>query len=219
MKKDEYIIKHNIYGDELRLPKRSLLQRFKGHLSTITKHKIYVASGCFKIGLYRQGILHDLSKYSPSEFITGVVNYVGDRSPNAVERELYGMSKAWLHHKGRNKHHFEYWTDFSSKSPTGVIGCKMPLRYVAEMVCDRRAACMAYNGPKYSSRDPWDYYVRTRDRVIMHPDTRAVLEKALVIMRDQGEDASFAFIRALLKKEKGSDYTAESLGLSHTPLN
>ena len=64
MKKDEYIIKHNIYGDELRLPKRSLLQRFKGHLYTITKHKIYVASGCFKIGLYRQGILHDLSKYS-----------------------------------------------------------------------------------------------------------------------------------------------------------
>lgn len=219
MKNEKYIIKKNIYGGNIRLPERSLPERFFGHLSTITKHKLYVASGCFKLRLYRQGLLHDMSKYSPSEFFTGVAHYVGDRSPNAVERELYGMSKAWLHHKGRNKHHFEYWTDFSSKAPGGVIGCRMPLRYVAEMVCDRRAACMAYHGSDYKPSDAWDYYVRTRDRVIMHPDTRAVLEKALVIMRDEGEDAAFSFLRDILKKEKGSDYTAESLGLDYTPLN
>ena len=219
MKKREYIVKKNIYGEDLRLPKMSLFQRFFGHLSTITKHKLYVASGCFKIGLYRHGIMHDLSKYSPQEFVTGVKNYVGDRSPNAVERELCGMSRAWLHHKGRNKHHFEYWIDFSSKAPGGVLGCRMPLRYVAEMVCDRRAACMAYHGSDYKPSDPWEYYAKTKDRVIMHPDTRAVLERALIIMRDEGEEASFAFIREILKKEKGSDYSAESLRLKHTPLN
>ena len=103
-------------------------------------------------------------------------------------------------------------------TPETAFGCKMPLRYVAEMVCDRRAACKAYHGEDYTQADAWNYYVRTRSRVIMHPDTRAVLEKALILMRDEGEAASFAWLRSLLKKTKDLDYTAESLGLSHEPL-
>lgn len=91
------------------------------HLVTITEHKCLVMKHCFMVGLYRQGILHDLSKYTPSEFWTGVRYYQGDRSPNAVERELLGYSAAWLHHKGRNKHHFEYWMDFS-KASGGMVG-------------------------------------------------------------------------------------------------
>ena len=57
--------------------------------------------------------MHDLSKYSREEFWTGVRYYQGNRSPNAAERETVGFSKAWLHHKGRNKHHYEYWIDVS----------------------------------------------------------------------------------------------------------
>lgn len=200
-------------------PEKSLLSRLKGHFMTVAVHKYYVAEGCFRLGLYRQGLTHDLSKYSPTEFIPGVKYFVGYRSPNAVERELYGCSRAWLHHKGRNRHHFEYWTDFSSKSPSGVIGCRMPLKYVAEMICDRRAACKAYHKSDYTQADAWEYYVKTRDRVIMHPDTRAVLEKALVIMRDEGEDAAFVFVRRLLAVTKGADYTAKSLGLDYKPLS
>ena len=83
------------------------------HFCTITKHRNLVRKHCFKIGLYRQGLTHDLSKYSPEEFWTGVRFYQGNRSPNAAEREVLGFSKAWLHHKGRNKHHFEYWIDVS----------------------------------------------------------------------------------------------------------
>ncbi len=92
------------------------------HLKTITEHKFFVMKNCFRVGLYRQGLLHDLSKYSPEEFVIGVRYYQGNRSPNAAEREKYGFSKAWLHHKGRNKHHFEYWIDFSINNGGGADG-------------------------------------------------------------------------------------------------
>lgn len=203
---------------EYAFQKTSLFYRFRGHLRTVMKHKFHVAEGCFRLGLYRQGLLHDMSKFSPTEFFTSVKYYDGHRSPNSVERELYGCSRAWLHHKGRNKHHFEYWIDFTAFVPEIAIGCRMPMRYVAEMVCDRRAACMAYNGSSYTKADAWDYYARTRSRVIMHRDTRAVLEKALWIMKEQGEDEAFSFLRDMLRITKGMDYTAESLGLSCEPL-
>ena len=75
------------------------------HFKTITMHRILVMQGCFKMGLYWQGLTHDLSKYSPTEFKTGVQYYQGDKSPNAAEREAKGYSESWLHHKGRNRHH------------------------------------------------------------------------------------------------------------------
>ena len=68
---------------------------------------------CFRAGMYKQGLLHDLSKYAPVEFLVGCKYYQGDRSPNNAEREDTGISKSWLHHKGRNKHHFEYWVDYA----------------------------------------------------------------------------------------------------------
>ena len=60
--------------------------------------------GCFRIGLYKQGLLHDMSKYSPTEFLVGCRYYKGYMSPNNAERADRGYSSAWLHHKGRNKH-------------------------------------------------------------------------------------------------------------------
>ena len=104
------------------------------HLKTITYHKILVARGCFKVGLYRQGIMHDLSKYSPTEFGVGIRYFQGTRSPNNAEREDIGYSSAWLHHKGRNKHHYEYWVDYSMHIPGGMSPVAMPDKYVAEMV-------------------------------------------------------------------------------------
>ena len=81
------------------------------HFMTISRHKLEVGKNCFRCGLYRQGILHDLSKYGPTEFLVGVKYYQGDRSPNEAEREDKGVTTSWLHHKGRNKHHLEYWVD------------------------------------------------------------------------------------------------------------
>ena len=118
------------------------------HFKTITKHKILVMQGCFKVGLYRQGILHDLSKYSPEEFLVGVKYYQGDRSPNNAEREAIGYSSAWLHHKGRNKHHYEYWIDYSTKEIKGGIApAPMPKRYAPSSFPLEAVADQAYGSP------------------------------------------------------------------------
>ena len=82
------------------------------HFCTITYHKYLVAKGCFAVGLYRQGLLHDMSKYSPTEFRVGAKYFQGTRSPNNAEREDIGYSSAWLHHKGRNnltQHHLSFY--------------------------------------------------------------------------------------------------------------
>ena len=86
------------------------------HFKTITKHRHVVIVHCFKAGVFWQGLRHDLSKYSPTEFIPGMKYYAGTHSPNETERAEFGYSLAWIHHKGRNKHHFEYWTDYNPKS-------------------------------------------------------------------------------------------------------
>ena len=70
------------------------------HFCTINHHKMLVMKGCFQVGLIKQGLLHDLSKYSPTEFIVGCKYYQGNMSPNNAEREAVGYSSAWLHHKG-----------------------------------------------------------------------------------------------------------------------
>ncbi|MCR5100099.1 MAG: DUF5662 family protein, partial [Butyrivibrio sp.] len=118
------------------------LKNIIGHFCTITHHRHLVRKNCFKMGLYYQGLTHDLSKYSFEEFWTGVRFYQGNRSPNAAERDMNGFSSAWLHHKGRNKHHYEYWMDFTKNSPYegGLSPCKMPDKYIAEMIADRVAA-------------------------------------------------------------------------------
>lgn len=170
------------------------------HFKTITEHKYLVMINCFRVGLYRQGLLHDLSKYSPEEFWTGVRYYQGTRSPNAAEREKYGFSKAWLHHKGRNKHHFEYWIDFSMKKEEGLVGNKMPLKYVIEMMMDRIAASRVYKGENYNDGSPLEYYNRERQLIVIHPETRALLEKLLYMLRDQGEKKTFAYMRKLLRR-------------------
>ena len=173
------------------------------HFSTITRHRNLVRKHCFQIGLYWQGLTHDLSKYSPEEFWTGVRYYQGNRSPNAAERETVGYSRAWLHHKGRNKHHYEYWIDISSHKEEGLVGNKMPLRYVAEMVCDRIAASKNYKGDAYTNATAWEYYEHSKDHYILHPETRRELETCLQVLWHQGEDACFAYIRTrLLGKKK-----------------
>ncbi len=171
------------------------------HLVTITEHKFLVMKNCFRIGLFRQGLLHDLSKYSPAEFLTGVRYYQGNRSPNAAERDEKGYSSAWLHHKGRNKHHFEYWIDFS-KANMGLAGAKMPVNYLAEMIMDRIAASRVYRGRNYTDAAAWEYYQNEKPYLdgVMHPETKAQLEKILLMLKDKGEKTAFAYLRKLLKR-------------------
>lgn len=173
-----------------------------GHFKTITKHKLMVMGYCFRVGLYKQGLLHDLSKYSWEEFQTGIRYYQGDRSPNAAEKDVKGYSAAWLRHKGRNKHHFEYWIDFAPDKADGLIGNRMPLNYLIEMVMDRIAASKVYKGTDYTDACPWEYYERGRAYLVMHDKTRAGLEKLLLMLKEDGERKTFSYIRHLLKEDR-----------------
>lgn len=172
-----------------------------GHLRTINAHKRLVVKHCFRCGLYKQGLLHDLSKYSWTEFSRGVKYYQGYRSPNIAEREATGVTMAWLHHKGRNKHHMEYWIDYSPVFGEGIIGMEMPVRYVAEMFCDRVAASKNYLKEKYNDSEPLKYYEKERAHYIIHPKTEELILKLLNMLAEQGEDVVFDYIKHdLLKK-------------------
>lgn len=164
------------------------------HFKTITHHRHLVMLGCFRIGLYKQGLMHDLSKYSPTEFRCGIRYYQGVRSPNAAEREEKGYSEAWMHHKGRNRHHYEYWTDLSKE--TGKYeSVEMPRKFLAEMVMDRRAACMTYQGDKYTQASAFEYFINSRERELMHPQTRRQLEYLLIMLKEDGEAALFTYLK------------------------
>ena len=164
------------------------------HFKTITKHKILVANGCFQVGLYWQGLVHDLSKYSPTEFRIGAKYYQGTRSPNAAEREDKGYSEAWMHHKGRNKHHYEYWVDLNPQTKR-YEAVPMPRKYCVEMVMDRRAACMTYQGKNYTSASPLTYFEKSRERTFMHPETQKQLAFVLTMLKDQGEKETFRYLK------------------------
>ena len=152
-------------------------------------------------GIPLQGLKHDLSKYSPAEFIPGARFYQGTRSPNEGEREAYGYSSAWLHHKGRNRHHLEYWTDYSPVTKN-LVAVKMPLKYVVEMFCDRVAASKTYKGKDYNDQCPLLYFQTRKTHVLIHPDTQRLLEKLLTMLADKGEKDTFRYIRKVLMRQK-----------------
>ena len=167
-----------------------------GHFKTITSHKFLVMKYCFKVGLYKQGLMHDLSKYSPTEFMVGAKYYQGTRSPNNAEREATGVSTSWLHHKGRNKHHFEYWTDYNPKTRR-MEAVEMPLKYVKEMFCDRVAAGKIYLDDKYTNDNPIEYFLKGNAKTSMHPNTAKLLEGWLMMLQQEGEEKTFAYIKNL----------------------
>lgn len=171
------------------------------HFITITKHRHKVIAHCAKAGILWQGLFHDLSKYSPKEFCAGAKYYKGTESPNVGERRENGYSSAWLHHKGVNKHHFEYWTDYSVVERR-VVPIKMPLRYAAEMFCDRVAASKIYNGDKYTDSDALNYFLPTKATRFIHPETSDFLEKLLRMLADEGEEKTFSYLKNKVKAKE-----------------
>ena len=171
------------------------------HFCTITKHRHLVIFHCAKCGIFWQGLLHDLSKYTPTEFVAGAKYYQGTRSPNEREREINGFSRAWMHHKGHNKHHFEYWTDYNCQTKR-VEAVPMDENYIIEMFCDRIAASKVYNGKNYSDSDTLNYFLNGRGKHLMHPKTAQKLEYLLEMLAQKGEKTTFAFVKHLHKTRK-----------------
>lgn len=177
----------------------NIVHRFFAHLHTIDTHRFLVMKNCFRCGLYRQGLTHDLSKYSPTEFLVSVRYFQGNRSPYMKEKELKGYSLGWLHHKGRNRHHWEYWYDMIN----GVWQpLEIPYVYVAEMLCDRIAACKVYQKEKYTQHSALQYWNTRNDSKYMHPASAALLESMLKSVDVHGEDYTFRKIRQHIQAMK-----------------
>ena len=159
-----------------------------------------------RAGIFWQGLRHDLSKYSPTEFWQGVRYYQdGKRSPNEAEREALGYSLAWMHHKGRNRHHFEYWSDYNPRTKQ-VEPVEMPVRFLAEMFCDRVAASKIYLKEKYLPDEPLHYFQNStaQKRGLLHPSTAKALTDLLTILAEEGEDRAFSVLRQMVKSDAHS---------------
>lgn len=192
-----------------------MLRKLWGHFKTVHRHRSLVFKYCRASGLWRQGLLHDLSKYSPEEFWTGVRYFQGSRSPNDAERQATGCSKAWLHHKGRNKHHLEYWYDYRRED--GVFsGLPMPLPYLIESVCDRIAASRVYLGEHYEDHSPLDYYERSRSHYLLHEENDRRFMLYLGLLAEEGEAVCMARMKEDLRAYRREKKRGKASDASHT---
>ena len=177
----------------------NFFQRFWGHLRTVQKHRKAVRKLLFKCGLYWQGLTHDLSKYSPTEFWLGVKYFTGTTSPHVKERKETGYSEAWLHHHNRNKHHAEYWVDIVNGKSTPI---NMVYKYLIEMVCDRVAASKIYLKDKYTDEEPLTYYATHKYENEFAENTRLALENMLCFIASRGLDAFLNRAKIYVKRSK-----------------
>ena len=153
------------------------------HFWLVTRHRYVVFINCAKCGLVWRGLVHDLSKFTPVEFFEGARYFQGNRSPIGVCRRERGVSPAWLHHKGRNKHHIEYWHDVECK-----IHPVMPYTYAIECVCDKLAATKIYNGKNYTKEKPIEHWLNYGYRVMGNPLTMEFIRVVFEDIRDHGEN-------------------------------
>ena len=156
------------------------LKKIIGHLRTIHLHRKWVRYFCFKFGLYKQGLLHDLSKYSPTEFWESIHYYSGTDSPINAAKKDKGYSDAWLHHRGRNMHHYVAWIDNFDKGGTPI---PMPYKYMMELVADYLGAGAAYSKIKSKKdideifyRNEYKWWERNKEGQVINPVTKDWIE-------------------------------------------
>ena len=178
------------------------MNKVLGHLSTINKHRKLVLSMCFKCGMYSQGLKHDLSKYSPQEFIPSVKYFHGDKSPITYEKQEKGCSLCWLHHKGRNKHHWEYWTD---RVGNDLVSIQMPFNYMLESVLDKIAASKVYKKENYTTDYPIEFFTNSYEIHVMNKTTSRQISLLLTYLKDNGEEKTLSYIKELYKNWKNNN--------------
>lgn len=162
-----------------------IIKNILGHFKTVTKHKWEVFKLTVKAGIPIRGLLHDLSKFSYTEFSESVKYYQhGKRSPIPVAREEKGYSEAWLHHKGRNKHHLEYWYDSDAKEPPII-----PFKYSVEMICDKLAAGITYQGKNWTKEFELEYWnTKEKDKPIINEKMREFVTEVFTEVSKNGID-------------------------------
>ena len=143
------------------------------HFKKICVHKYWVAYYCFQCGLYWQGITHDLSKFSWIEFWESVKYYQGTSSPINACKADKGYSLAWKHHKGRNPHHYEYWTD---NYDIGTTCIRIPYKYLVELICDWLGAARAYMGKNFSYTKEYEWWQKKFNHIKMDHDCQCFID-------------------------------------------
>lgn len=132
------------------------------YLIYILCHKWWVAVAMHRVGgSIRLAVLHDWSKFLPGEFFAYRRRFYGDGGGD--------FASAWKSHYRRNKHHWEFWG-----------GRQIPEQYALEMLADWMGAGRAIAGK-------WEYaewYKNNRDKMNIHPATRAFVENRLREMAD-----------------------------------
>ena len=153
------------------------MKEFFKHLKIIRTHRKYVRKACFKMGLFWQGLTHDLSKYSITE-LKICKYYTGKRSPHQNAREELGYSPSWIHHYHTNKHHHMFWVD---ETETGeIVPMKMPYRYAVEAVADMLGASKAYNKENWKPEMLIQYWhEKCVGKRIMHQDSILLVQTLL----------------------------------------
>ena len=151
------------------------------HLRKILTHKFWVFLYCCKAGLFWQGLKHDMSKFSPTEFWESVKYYQGSSSPIDACKKDKGYSLSWQHHKGRNPHHYEHWTDNYDK---GTESIEMPYKYAVEMFCDYIGAARAYLGKNFSWNKEMDWWNNKKHNCCMNLLTKMYITYLFIYARD-----------------------------------
>ena len=155
------------------------------HFKKICIHKYWVFYYCCKAGIPIQGVTHDLSKFSPTEFFESIKYYQGTSSPIDACKKVNGYSMAWFHHKGRNPHHYEYWQDNFDYGGEQVV---MPKKYATEMLCDYLGAAKAYMGNNFSFKDELSWWNNKKSHgIAMHPKTLYFMDKMFKFLARYGE--------------------------------
>jgi hypothetical protein len=163
------------------------------YLSYVIRHKLFVFIASRRVGgvsLFR-ALIHDWTKFLPSEWEPYVTYFYGDKKidsneSNAAIRKFgccesapYGFyrkerfNKAWLYHQKRNKHHWQYW--MLQNDGGEYFPLPMPLKYAHEMVADWMGAGRAIHGHWECT----DWYEKNKDKIKLHPETRDIVERIL----------------------------------------
>ena len=168
------------------------VDNFFGHFNNVLTHRHMVFKFCCRVGIPWQGFTHDFSKFTLTELIPSVRYYQGTASPIGAERREKGYSEAWLHHKAKNKHHWEYWVEFRDDGTEYYV--KMPMNYVKEMLCDWLSAGKTYNRTTWQPNYPLEYFRKHESYYKLHPETKAFALKVLHMFAEKGADETLNWL-------------------------
>ena len=160
------------------------MKGFFKHWGLVNRHRFRVWVNGIHCGIGWHCFFHDLSKYTPREFLTSVKNYVGTHSPVYEERLKNDyFSFICQHHTKRNKHHWEYWTDYFEGN---ILAMTMPYKYATEYVCDMLSASYCYDPKHFSSRKTLDYFTSRSDHYYLSNASREYITWCLTRYAELG---------------------------------